>query len=392
MIGISKLYCGTVESSDPLRYGRNSKNLPSHLLQFSKDKKPVIAWNITRSCNLKCVHCYSHSNSSLPLTELTEKEELAIIDDLADFGIPVLLFSGGEPLLHPRIFKLISYARKKGIRAVLSTNGTLITAEVAKKLKTMGLSYVGISIDGLEEIHNKFRGVSDAFERTMKGIENCQKEGLKVGFRFTINKQNYKDINGVFDLVEEKNIPRICFYHLAYAGRGTGMIDDALNSEDTRSVVDLIMRKTKELHNAGKKTEVLTVNNHCDGIYLYLKLLEENPKQAEDVLSLLKMNGGNSSGIGIGCISWDGKVHPDQFWRHQILGNVKDKPFSEIWTNKSNELLSGLRMRKSHLNNKCKNCKWLDICNGNSRARAEAVTNDIWGIDSGCYLNDSELF
>jgi len=391
MIGISKLYCGTVEASDPLRYGRDSKDLPSHLLQFSKDKKPVVAWNITRSCNLKCVHCYSHSTANLPLSELSEKEELAIIDDLADFGIPVLLFSGGEPLLHPRIFDLIAYAKQKGIRAVLSTNGTLITAQVAKMLKKMGLSYVGISIDGLENIHNKFRGVSDAFERTMQGVENCQKEGLKVGFRFTINKENYNDIPGVFDLLIKKNIPRICFYHLAYAGRGTGMIDDALNSKETRSVVDLLLHKTQELYNQGKKTEVLTVNNHCDGIYLYLKLLKENPQQAEEVMKLLKMNAGNSSGIGIGCISWDGQVHPDQFWRHKVLGNVKDTPFSQIWTNRSNSLLTSLRERKKHLNDRCKQCKWLNICNGNSRARAEAITNDIWEIDSGCYLEEEEI-
>ncbi len=386
MIGISKLYCGAIEASDPLRYGRNSKKLPSHLLQFSKDKRPVVVWNITRQCNLKCIHCYSHSNSNLKLTEMTEQQEINIIDDLAEFGVPVLLFSGGEPLLHPRIMDLIAYARGKGIRAVLSTNGTLITKDIAKKLKTMGLSYVGISIDGLEETHNKFRGSENSFKLAMQGIDNCREEGLKVGLRFTINKNNLHDVSGVFDLLEERNIPRICYYHLAYSGRGTTMLKETLTNDETRDVVDLILRRTQNLYDKGNKTEVLTVNNHCDGIHLYQKLLKENPQRAEEVMKLLKMNQGNNTGIGIGCISWDGKVHPDQFWRNVLLGNVLDTPFSKIWTDENHEFLAPLRERKKYLKGKCASCKWLDICNGNSRARAEAVTDDIWQPDPACYI------
>ncbi|MEN8211792.1 MAG: radical SAM protein, partial [Thermodesulfobacteriota bacterium] len=221
MIGISKLYCATVEPSDALRYERHSGQMPSHLLQFSKDKKPVVVWNMTRRCNLKCVHCYAKSEDISYDNELNHEQSLAMIDDLAEFGVPVLLFSGGEPLVHPRLIEYAQYAVSKGMRAVISTNGTLITKEKAKALKEIGLSYVGISLDGLEETHDKFRGVKGSYKKAMKAIENCQKAGIKVGLRFTINKRNVKDIPGIFDLLEEKNIPRACFYHLVYSGRGS---------------------------------------------------------------------------------------------------------------------------------------------------------------------------
>ncbi len=367
MIGISKLYCGAVEASDVLRYGRHSKDLPSHLLQFSADKKPVVVWNATRKCNLKCVHCYSQSEDRDYSGELTFEEGKALIDDLAEFGAPVILFSGGEPLIRKDILELIRYAVSKGRRAVVSTNGTLISAKIAEDLKEIGLSYVGISLDGLEKVHDSFRGVSGTFGRAMNAIRNCMEVGLKVGLRFTINKRNFQDIPGVFDLVEEKRIPRICFYHLVYAGRGTNLMNDDLDHRQTREVVDTILSRTRALHDKGMPVEVLTVDNHADGPYTYLRLLKENPERAKEVLDLLKMNEGNSSGRGIGCVSWDGTVHADQFWRHLNLGNVREQPFSRIWTDPSNDFLMKLKEKKNHVTGRCSKCKWLDICAGNFR-------------------------
>lgn len=391
MIGISKLYCGTVEASDVLRYGRKSGDLPSHLLQFSQDKKPVVVWNVGRRCNLRCVHCYAHSTDIAYTGELTHEEGIKLIDDLTAFGSPVLLFSGGEPLMRPDIFELVEYARKQGMRAVLSTNGTLITPEVAVRLKEFGLSYVGVSLDGLEEVNDRFRGVKNAFNLALEGIRNCRQAGIKVGLRFTMNRRNVQDIPGIFDLLYQERIPRICFYHLVYAGRGTKMVADALTHEESRQAVDLIMDRTREIHQQGFPVEVLTVDNHCDGPYLYQRLLRENPERAENALTLLRMNGGNSSGIGIGCVSWDGEVYADQFWRHESLGNVRQRPFSEIWTDTSNELLAGLKDRKPLLHGRCAECKWLDICNGNFRVRAEAIYSDVWAPDPACYLTDEEI-
>jgi 12,18-didecarboxysiroheme deacetylase len=392
MIGISKLYCGTVEASDPLRYGRLSKDLPSHLLQFSADKKPVVVWNVGRRCNLKCVHCYSHSRDQEYTNELTHEEGLRLLTDLSDFGAPVVLFSGGEPLIRPDIFELIQHATGRKMRAVVSTNGTLITPDVAARLKDAGLSYVGISLDGLEATNDRFRGVKGAFRLALEGVRNCLSSGVKVGLRFTMTRENYKDVGGILDLIAQEGIPRVCFYHLVYTGRATKLINDArMTHEETRSTVDLIMARTKAFHDQGKKVEVLTVDNHTDGPYLYLRLLQEDPQRAAEVLSLLKMNGGNSTGSGIGCVSWDGSVHPDQFWRHYSFGNVKDRPFSEIWSDTSEPLLGKLRDRKKYLKGRCAACKFLDVCNGNFRVRAEAVTGDVWAPEPDCYLTDQEI-
>jgi Fe-coproporphyrin III synthase len=391
MIGISKLYCGTIEASDPLRYGRNSTKLPSHLLQFSEDKKPVVVWNVGQRCNLKCLHCYSQSQNRDYPGELSAAEGKKLIEDLAQFGSPVILFSGGEPLLRKDLLLLAQAATNLGMRAVISTNGTLITEKMARELKKIGLSYVGISLDGLKETHDHFRGVKGAFSLALKGIRNCQEAGMKVGLRFTISRHNEKDVPGIFDLLEEENIPRVCFYHLVYAGRGTKLMEENLNAKDTRRIVDLIIDRTKDLHQRGKDMEVLTVDNHADGPYLYLRMKRERSERAEEVLSLLRMNGGNNSGIGIGCVSWDGSVHADQFWRHYSFGNVRERPFSEIWMDTREPLMAKLKDKKKYVKGRCASCCWLDICAGNFRVRAEATTGDLWAPDPACYLTDQEI-
>lgn len=391
MIGISKLYCDTVEPSDALRYNRQSGDLPSHLLQFSVDKKPVVVWNITRQCNLKCIHCYAKADSGKAENELSTTGGMALIDDLAEMGAPVLLLSGGEPLMREDMPDLAAYAIQKGMRAVISTNGTLITKEKAKILKDIGLSYVGISIDGTREINDKFRGISGAFSAAIEGVKNCQAAGIKVGLRFTINRFNSDEIPALFDLLEEMRIPRICFYHLVYAGRGSTLVNDDLSHEQTRKAVDLIIDRTKALHDKGMPTEVLTVDNHADGPYLYLRLKKENPKRAQEVMELLQMNEGNNSGRGIGCVSWDGEVYADQFWRHHSFGNIRKRPFSEIWTDMSDPLMKRLKEKKKYVTGRCSKCRWLDICAGNFRVRAEAVTDDLWAPDPACYLTDEEI-
>ncbi|MDR2943765.1 MAG: 12,18-didecarboxysiroheme deacetylase [Methanosarcinales archaeon] len=396
MIGISKLYCGTVEPSDALRYNRDSKKLPSHLLQFSKDKKPVVVWNMTKKCNLRCVHCYAQAvdPNVEDKTELTTEEGKSLIDNLAEFGSPVILFSGGEPLLRKDLIELAQYAKDKGMRAVISTNGTLITKEKAKQLKEVGLSYVGISLDGMPEINDRFRGRSGAFHEAIQGLRNCRDEGIKVGLRFTINKHNVGEIPAIFEFMEHENVPRICFYHLVYAGRGSEMVAEDLTHEETREAVDLIMDKTAELHAKGFPAEVLTVDNHCDAPYIYMRLLKENPERAAEVYELLEMNQGNSTGIGIGCVSWNGDVHADQFWRHHTFGNIRERKFSEIWTDTSDPLMAGLKDRKELLcagAPKCARCRWLAVCNGNFRVRAEAVTGNVWGDDPACYFTEEEI-
>ena len=359
------------------------------MLQFPADKKPVMVWNRTKRCNLRCAHCYASSDNSAAHDELTTGQSRKMISDLAAFGCPVLLFSGGEPLMRDDLPELIAFARQAGLRAVLSTNGTLITKNVAERLAGADLSYVGVSLDGLEDVNDDFRGVKGAFASALAGIRHCRDASVKVGLRFTMNGRNFDQLPAIFDLVERENIPRVCFYHLVSAGRGGQLDDESLSHDQTRRALDIIMDRTAVMISAGRKIEILTVDNHADGPYVYLRLLRENPARAENCLRLLEMNGGNSSGIGIGCVSWNGDVHPDQFWRAYTLGNILDRPFSEIWSDADNPMLVKLRNRKQYFTGRCRNCKWLNVCNGNLRARAESA-EDTWADDPACYLTDEE--
>jgi len=391
MVGVSKLYCGAVEPGDVLRYGRRAQSLPAHLLQFSADKKPVVVFNVTRRCNLKCLHCYAQATAAAAPDELNHAEALALLQDLKDFGVPVVLFSGGEPLMRPDLFDLVERTVALGLRAIISTNGTLITPDLAGRLKKLGLSYVGISLDGVAATHDSFRGQPGAFAAALAGVRHCQEAGLKVGLRFTISRLNYREVPAIFDLVEAYKIPRICFYHLVYTGRGSKLIAEALTHPQTRELLDLICARTRRLFDQGHHVEVLTVDNHADGPYIYLKLLKEDTKRAAEVLELLKMNEGNNSGRGIGCVSWDGEVHADQFWRHYSFGNVRRHPFSQIWTDLSDPLMARLKDKKRFVTGRCAGCTWLDVCGGNFRVRAEALTGDLWAPDPACYLTEAEI-
>lgn len=391
MVGISKLYCGTIESSDVLRYGRESSSLPSHLLQFSADKRPVVILNITHRCNLRCVHCYAGADEHAGVGELTTAQWRRVIDDLASFGCPVALFSGGEPLMHPDIIDLSRHAVRSGMRAVISSNGTLISPGMAEKLRSIGLSYIGISLDGDRPVHDCFRGSPGAFDRALQGIRNARDADIKTGIRFTMTGRNVQEISAIMDIMEHERIPRICFYHLVYTGRGGNLFKDVLTHPRTRETIDLIISRTVDMHRRGYPVEVLTVDNHCDGPYLYLKLLGENPSRAEEVMRLLAFNGGNNSGVGVAAVNWNGDVYPDQFWRNRVLGNVLERRFGDIWTNPGNEFLMKLKVKKNHVTGRCAGCRFLDVCGGNFRARAEAATGDAWAPDPACYLTEEEI-
>lgn len=391
MIGVSKLLCGKVTPADALRYGRRSADSPSHLLQFTEDKKPIVVWNSTKACNLACVHCYYTARTQRDPDELTTGEAKAMIDDLAQFGAPVLLFSGGEPLLRDDLCELGAYAVQRGIRTVISTNGTLIDREAARRIQEAGFSYVGVSLDGVESTNDRFRGMSGAFSAALRGMRNCTEAGVRVGLRLTLNRHNAADLDAIFNLLEEERIRRACFYHLVYAGRGKRIQSDDLSLAESRAAVDVIFDRTEDLHARDVDIEILTVDNHADGPYLLRRVEERQPERAGEVLQLLQWNGGNSSGIGIAAVDHLGGVHPDQFWQHYSFGNVRERPFSEIWVDTSDPLMAGLKNRKPLLKGRCAACRYLDVCNGNFRVRAEAVYDDVWAPDPACYLTDEEV-
>ena len=379
MISITRLLCDNVGPGDHLRYEKKDVT------------RPVVVWNCTRQCNLSCIHCYASADSHKSPTEMDEAAGRAFVRDLADFGVPVILFSGGEPLLRKDLFPLATLAREYGLRIALSTNGTLITDKVAGEINRLGFAEVGISLDGIGANNDRFRGKDGAFEAALRGIRNCVARGIRVSLRLTITRHNYQAIPEIFQLVEREGINRVCLYHLAYSGRGSSLREEDISHDQTRAVLDTICQHTLDLYRRGLNKEILTVGNHADGVYLYLKLKKDNPRHADRVLELLRTNGGNNSGVKIGAVDDRGNVHPDQFWWHYSLGNVQQRKFADIWTDNSEPLLKGLQNRQGLLKGRCARCQYLELCNGNLRVRAEAVSGDVWAEDPACYLTDEEI-
>ena len=288
-------------------------------------------------------------------------------------------------------WELASYAVSQGIRTILSSNGTLITPHTARDLKKAGISYAGISLDGVGSNHDQFRNRPGAFDNTLEAIRYCRDAGPKVGIRFTLTRRNLGQLDEIMRLVEEERIPRLCIYHLVQTGRGKNLQDEMVSPEEARETIDKLKDWTRSLFKRNLSKEILTVDNHADGVYLYLKLHQENNAQGKRARELLENNGGNRSGIALAAVDPEGELHPDQFSQDQSLGNIRERPFSYLWR-REDSLLTKLRHRRKYLKGRCKNCYWLPLCNGNLRARAYAFYGDFWEEDPGCYLTDEEIY
>ncbi|MEN6350491.1 MAG: radical SAM protein [Syntrophomonas sp.] len=388
MIGCTKLLCGTATVSEVIKYSGHEGQLPPQLLQFSDRNRPLVVWNMTNRCNLKCKHCYIDAEDRSYQGELSTEEAKNLIDDLAEMKAPVLLFSGGEPLIRKDIFELGKLAAEKGLRPVISSNGTLIDDETAKKIKAAGFQYVGISIDGAPATHDEFRNRQGAFAEALKGIRACMNNGVKTGIRFTLNKYNQADLPEIFDIIEREGIPRFCMYHLVYAGRGAEMADMDTGIEEKRAILEMVSQKTIELHRKGVEVEILTTDNHADGIFMLNYIQKHEPERSGEIVQLLQMHGGCSAGTKFANVDPRGNVHPCQFWQDYTVGNVREKPFSEIWTS-DDELMVKLREKERHLKGKCGDCDFKSLCSG-CRIRARAVYGDLWAEDPACYLTVEE--
>ena len=402
MINLTKLWTGVAQPADELRYGHRGAQA-NPMANAARDRKPITVWNITRTCNLRCVHCYSDSNAMQYPGELSWKEMQEVVKDLADYQIPSLLLSGGEPLIHPRFFDLVDVASDAGLKLTISTNGTLITPDKAARLKAANVAYVGISLDGIGEIHDQFRRKEGAFDAAVRGFRNCHEVDQKTGLRLTLTSHNVENIGQILDFIEDQEIQRVCFYHLVPAGRGSEL--QVLESKAARGAIDTLISRVEAWHQQGVEREVLTVTQPADGAYLLVRMENENHPNLAEARRLLEWNGGgaNSSGRGIANIDTQGNVHPDQFWQDVVLGNVKRMPFSQIWEGgnpASTEILTSIRSigrlspqeRQARMTGPCADCKWFEICGGGFRTRA-AFTNhgDLWGSDPGCYLTKAEI-
>jgi len=352
---------------------------------------PVVIWNLIRRCNLTCKHCYSISADKDFPGELATEEVYGVMDDLKRFGVPVLILSGGEPLLRPDIFDIAKRAKAMGFYVGLSSNGTLINESNIEQIAEVDFNYVGISLDGIRETHDKFRRMEGAFEKSLAGIRLCRDLGLKVGVRYTMTQDNAHDLPGLLKLVEDEGVDRFYFSHLNYAGRGNTNRKDDAHYQMTRDAMNLLFDTCHAYQQRGLEKEFTTGNNDADGVYLLYWVRKHFPDQEAHIRAKLAQWGGNSSGVNVANIDNLGNVHPDTMWWHYNLGNIRERPFSQIWTDVSDPLMAGLKAKPRSVKGRCGACMHFDICGGNTRVRAQQVSNDPWAEDPGCYLTDEEI-
>lgn len=352
---------------------------------------PVVVWNVTRRCNLHCEHCYASARGTAAADELDRDEGRRLVDGLARWGVPAVVLSGGEPLLRADTLELARRARDGGVHVALSSNGTLIDAAMARRLREAGVGYVGVSIDGLGSTHDRVRGARGAFDRALAGLRHARDAGLAVGLRFTLSRSTLAALPGVLDLMEAEGVARGYVSHLVQVGRAHRLAPYALRPAETRAAVEAILDRAESLRRRGVPLVLVTGNGDADGVLLYLRLRRTRPVAAERVRLLLRRRGGNSAGRTIANVDARGDVHPDQFWPHHTVGSVRARPLAEIWTDAAQPLLARLRDRRPHVHGRCARCPHWDLCAGGSRVRAEALTGDLWASDPGCHLTDDEL-
>lgn len=352
---------------------------------------PVVIWNLVRRCNLTCKHCYSISADKDFPGELSTQEVFRVMDDLRAARAPVLILSGGEPLLRPDIFDIGRRAKAMGFYVGLSSNGTLVNADNVEAIAATGFDYVGISLDGIKETHDRFRRKQGAFDAALHGLRLCRDAGAKVGIRFTLAQENAHDFPALLDLMESESIDKFYLSHLNYAGRGNKNRKDDAHFRTTRAAMDLLLDRCWRHVQAGRPKEFVTGNNDADGVYLLHWVAARFPEKYEHIRQKLVQWGGNASGVNVANIDNLGDVHPDTMWWNYPLGNARQRPFGEIWADTSDPLMAGLKQSPRPVVGRCARCRHLDLCNGNTRVRAWQTTGDFWAEDPGCYLADEEI-
>lgn len=364
---------------------------PTPLTSPRKPSGPVVIWNLIRRCNLTCKHCYTTSADIDFPGELSTPEIYTVMDDLKAFKVPVLILSGGEPLLHPDIFAISRRARDRGFYVALSSNGTLITQDNIEAIAGIGYQYIGVSLDGMREAHDRFRQKQGSFDASLAGIRLCREQGIKAGVRFTLTQDNAHDFDALLQLMDDEDLDKFYLSHLNYGGRGNKNRKDDAEFQLTRQVMDRLFEQCLDWEARGLHREVVTGNNDADAVYFLHWVQRHFPDRAEHIQAKLQQWGGNASGVNVANIDNLGNVHPDTFWWHYGLGNVRQRPFSEIWQDVSDPLMAGLKASPRPLKGRCGTCRYQAICNGNTRVRAHQLTGDFWAEDPGCYLLDEEI-
>jgi len=380
---------GTVSAVMKHRH-RPSGEVPSRYLAFADLRRPVVFWNLTNRCNLSCQHCYSQSDpQSRTEGELATNEARGLIDDLAGIGVPLILFTGGEPLMRGDIWDLADHAANSGIKTALSTNGTLITAEIARKIKESGIGYAGISLDGARaETHDRFRNSPGAFERSLAAFSHCREAGVRCGVRVTLTRENAGELASLVDIALELGASRFCLYWLVPCGRGMEAYDRLqLGPVEVTEALDLLYRRAKVTDPGAM--EFLTVDAPQDCIHLLMSMERDGSPDLAAAQDLLKsQNGGCSAGDRVANIDPWGNVYPCQFARSPdfFIGNVRVQPFSRLWADDAHPVLARFRTKNPSIGGKCGDCRHFQLCGGGCRVRAYAASGDFSAEDPFCYL------
>lgn len=356
---------------------------------MSKDNNIVsgprmVAWELTRSCNLSCAHCRSSSTGATYEDELSTEECLKLIDSLAEAGRPVLILSGGEPLLRPDLFEIASYAVGKGFRVVMGTNGTLVTEDIAANLKAVPISRVAVSLDfPTPELQDEFRGKAGAFQAAVSGITKLRKAGIEVQINSTVTKLNMKRLNQLLYLALKLGAVAFHPFMLVPTGRGKRLETVAMSSEEYEHILTWVYDKQRELGDRifFKPTDAphyqrivkqKAVKNNLQGTFL----LKKQPNGNKNMNSMTR---GCLAGISFCFVSHRGKVQGCGYLDVEA-GNVRDGNFKQIW--QQSRLFKELR-DLSNIKGKCGACEYKSICGG-CRARAYESTGDYLEAEPYC--------
>lgn len=357
-------------------------------IRFSQEhQKPVVVWNVNEHCNMTCPHCYASAKiKRKEVQEISTQEAEKILYELKNYDAKILIFSGGEPLLRKDLFYLIEKANKLGFLCHLSTNGVLISEKVAAMLKNLNIQYVGISVDGLPDFNDSYRGLPNAFKKAFLAFDYLKKYQLKTGLRMTISKKNKDQLFPLLEYALRYNIDRFYISHLLYSGRGKDVLRDDLEPEESKTIIWKVFEVADELIKKKYPIKIVSGGNDVDGALLYLYIKEKyGENEAHKIKSILEKRRGNTAGEKIINIDHLGNVHPDQFWRSYTAGNLLNTPLETIL---SDELFQKLKIREQYLY-ECKDCEFLMMCRGSHRERALSVYNDLWARDPACYLYEN---
>lgn len=335
----------------------------------------LIAWEVTRSCNLACAHCRAAAHPEPYEGELDTLEAKALIDSFKEVGDPIIIFTGGDPMMRPDIYELVAYAAEKGLTCAFAPNGTLITAENARKLKEAGVERCSISIDGPDaDSHDKFRGMPGAFAASLRGIGHLKKAGVPFQINTTVTKDNLASFKDIFRLCEDLGAAAWHIFLLVPVGRGEGLADQVI----TASEYEDVLRWFYDF----RKTTNMQLKATCAPHYYRImrqRAKAEGVKIEPRTFGMDAFTRGCLGGTGFCFISHTGQVQPCGYLELDC-GNVRATPFPQIW--RESAIFRNLRDREKY-EGKCGECEYHNVCGG-CRARAYSMTGNYLGPEPLC--------